>query len=407
MSPPEDPPETPPAAPPTAPPGTAPRDGMVSTGLLPWSVLDLAPVHRGETVSEALAGAVALAQRAEVLGYRRVWYAEHHNLARISSAATSVLIAHVAARTSSIRVGAGGIMLPNHAPLVIAEQFGTLASLHPGRIDLGVGRAPGTDQRTLQALRRSPTAGQRFPDDVRELLGYLSGRSLLPGVEAVPGAGTEVPVTILGSSLFGAQLAAHLGLPYAFASHFAPAALHQAVDAYRAGFEPSEHGEEPYVIVGMNVIAAPTDEEARSLLRGAARSRARLVFGRPGRPLSDEEADLLLDAPEGAPAWEMLRCTAVGTSEAARQQLHRFALEVGADEVIIASAAPERAGALRTVELLAAAERMSRAPMAAVRRATSPAAAEWIARAPAAEQAWERHGPVVPAPTQATPSREA
>lgn len=321
---------------------------------LPWSILDLAPVHRGESVAEALAGTVALAQRAEVLGYRRVWYAEHHNMSRIASAATSVLIAHVAAHTSTIRLGAGGIMLPNHAPLTIAEQFGTLASLHPGRIDLGVGRAPGTDQRTLRALRRSPAAAERFPDDVRELQGYLAGRSVIPGVTAVPGAGTEVPITILGSSLFGAQLAAHLGLPYAFASHFAPAALHQAIEAYRSGFRPSAVCEEPYAIAGMNVIAAPTDREAQTLLHGTARLRAKLVFGQPGRPLDDDEADLLLDSPQGAAAWDMLRCSAVGTAAMARRQLERFASDVGVDEVILASAAPARAAALRTIELLAA-----------------------------------------------------
>ena len=323
-------------------------------GALPWSILDLAPVHRGESTAEALAGTVALAKRAEALGYRRVWYAEHHNMSRIASAATSVLIAHVAAHTSTIRLGAGGIMLPNHAPLTIAEQFGTLASLHPGRIDLGVGRAPGTDQRTLLALRRTPAAAERFPDDVRELQGYLAGRSVVPGVEAVPGAGTEVPITILGSSLFGAQLAAHLGLPYAFASHFAPAALHQAVDAYRTGFRPSPTCEQPYVIAGMNAIVAPTDDEARTLLHAAARQRARRLFGQPGRRIDDDEADLLLDSSAGAPAWERLRCSAVGTPAGARQQLERFATEAEVDEVIIASAAPDRPAALRTVELLAA-----------------------------------------------------
>ncbi|TVR18204.1 MAG: LLM class flavin-dependent oxidoreductase [Nitriliruptor sp.] len=328
--------------------------------LLPWSILDLAPVHRGETTAVALAGTVDLAQRAEALGYRRVWYAEHHNIPRIASAATSVLIAHVAAHTSTIRLGAGGIMLPNHAPLTIAEQFGTLATLHPGRIDLGLGRAPGTDQRTLRALRRSPAAAERFPDDVLELQGYLAGRSLVPGVEAVPGAGSCVPITILGSSLFGARLAAQLGLPYAFASHFAPAALHPAVEAYRSGFQPSAACERPYVIAGMNVIAAPTEEEAQELLRGAARSRARLVFGGPGRPLTDEEADVLLDSPSGSPAWEMLRCRAVGTPEEARQRLGRFAAAAEVDEVMIASIAPERAAALRTIELLAGAARAAK-----------------------------------------------
>lgn len=324
---------------------------------LPWSLLDLAPVYRGESAADALAGTVVVARQAEALGYRRVWYAEHHNLPRIASAATSVLLAHVAAHTSTIRLGAGGIMLPNHAPLTIAEQFGTLASLHPGRIDLGVGRAPGTDQRTLRALRRSPSAAERFPDDVRELQGYLAGRSLVPGVEAVPGAGTQVPITILGSSLFGAQLAAHLGLPYAFASHFAPAALHQAIDAYRTGFHPSPACEQPYVIAGMNAIVAPTDDEAQTLLRATARLRAKLVFGQPGRQLDDAEADLLLDSPSGAPAWEMLRCSAVGTPATARQQLERFATDADVDEVIIASAAPDRLAALRTIELLAAQSR--------------------------------------------------
>ncbi len=328
--------------------------------LLPWSILDLAPVHRAETAAVALAGTVTLAQRAEELGYRRVWYAEHHNMPRIASAATSVLIAHVAAHTSTIRLGAGGIMLPNHSPLTIAEQFGTLATLHPGRIDLGVGRAPGTDQRTLHALRRGPSAAERFPDDVRELQGYLAGRSLVPGVDAVPGAGTCVPITILGSSLFGARLAAQLGLPYAFASHFAPAALHPAIEAYRSGFRPSSACERPYVIAGMNAVAAPTEVEAQALLRGAARSRAKLLFGRPGRRLTDAEADLLLDSPSGAPAWEMLRYTAAGTPEQTRQQLRRFADDAEADEVIIASIAPDRGAALRTIELLAGAARAAR-----------------------------------------------
>src|SRR5215208_6889821 len=201
----------------------------MSSRSVPLSVLDLAIVGKGETVREGLEATVAVAQRAEERGYRRVWYAEHHNMAAIASSATSVLIAHVAAHTSSIRLGAGGIMLPNHSPLVIAEQFGTLATLHPGRIDLGLGRAPGTDQRTWRALRRDPSAAEAFPQDVLELQGYLSGQSRIPGVEAIPGAGTDVPLYILGSSLFGAKLAAALGLPYAFASHFAPDALHEAV----------------------------------------------------------------------------------------------------------------------------------------------------------------------------------
>ena len=199
----------------------------------PLSILDLAIIGRGETATDAFANSVALAQRAEARGYRRVWYAEHHNMASIASSATSVLIAHVAAHTSTIRLGAGGVMLPNHSPLTIAEQYGTLATLHPGRIDLGLGRAPGSDQNTMRAMRRDAHSSDRFPEDVLELQGYLRGESRIPGVVAVPGAGTNVPLYILGSSLFGARLAAMLGLPYAFASHFAPAALLDAVAIYR------------------------------------------------------------------------------------------------------------------------------------------------------------------------------
>ncbi|MDA8076714.1 MAG: LLM class flavin-dependent oxidoreductase, partial [Actinomycetota bacterium] len=216
----------------------------------------MAPIGPGEPVGDSLRASVALAQRAEALGYTRVWYAEHHNMPRIASSATSVLIGHVADHTTTIRVGAGGVMLPNHAPLTIAEQFGTLAWLHPGRIDLGLGRAPGSDRATMTALRRDPTAADRFPDDVLELQGYLGDESRVPGVQATPGRGTHVPLYILGSSLFGAQLAALLGLPYAFASHFAPAALEQAVALYRRTFRPSAQQERPYVIAGLNVIVA-------------------------------------------------------------------------------------------------------------------------------------------------------
>ncbi|MEX0835631.1 MAG: LLM class flavin-dependent oxidoreductase, partial [Nitriliruptor sp.] len=203
------------------------------------SILDLADVGPGENVPDRLRSSVELARHAERWGYRRIWYAEHHNMPTIASAATSVLIAHVAAHTRTIRLGSGGVMLPNHSPLVIAEQFGTLESLHPGRIDLGLGRAPGTDQQTFRALRRHPAAAERFPDDVLELQGYLRGEPLVEGVRATPGHGTDVPLYILGSSLFGAQLAAQLGLPYAFASHFAPDALQAAVAAFRSGFRPS------------------------------------------------------------------------------------------------------------------------------------------------------------------------
>ncbi len=234
---------------------------------VPLSILDLAEISRGETARDALLFSVKLAQHAERWGYRRVWYAEHHNMPVIASAATSVVIAHVAAATSSIRVGAGGIMLPNHSPLVIAEQFGTLEALHPGRIDLGLGRAPGSDQQTFRALRRTIAAAEQFPTDVLELQGYLTGNSRVPGVAATPGAGADVPLYILGSSLFGAQLAAALGLPYAFASHFAPQALQQAVAVYRRDFQPSAQLDHPYVIAGMNVIAADSDEEAQRRTR--------------------------------------------------------------------------------------------------------------------------------------------
>src|SRR5438309_10350683 len=231
--------------------------------LVPLSILDLAFVAQGSTPADALHHSLDLAQHAERWGYGRFWLAEHHNMAGIASAATSVVIGYVAGGTKTIRVGAGGIMLPNHSPVVIAEQFGTLESLYPGRIDLGLGRAPATDQRTLRALRRDPTSADSFPDDVRELQAFLG--PLQPGqtVQAVPGAGLDVPIWILGSSLFGAQLAAELGLPYAFASHFAPAALDEALELYRARFKPSAHLERPHVMLGVNVFAAETAEAGR------------------------------------------------------------------------------------------------------------------------------------------------
>src|SRR4051794_18950333 len=229
---------------------------------LPLSVLDLAQIPEGGTARTALHRSRELAQHAERLGYRRFWLAEHHNMAAIASAATSVAIGFVAEGTESIRVGAGGIMLPNHSPLVIAEQFGTLETLYPGRIDLGLGRAPGSDQNTMRALRRDAMSANNFPQDVLELQGYLTGQSRIPGVEAIPGAGTNVPLYILGSSLFGAHLAAALGLPYAFASHFAPDALHEAVALYRREFKASDQLAEPYVIAGANVIAAKDGADA-------------------------------------------------------------------------------------------------------------------------------------------------
>src|SRR5687768_4646088 len=249
--------------------------------MVPLSVLDLAPIVEGSDAAEALRRTLDLARHAERLGYHRFWLAEHHNMPGIASAATAVVIAHVAGGTSRIRVGAGGIMLPNHPPLVIAEQFGTLASLFPGRIDLGLGRAPGSDQLTAAALRRSPSAADSFPRDVVELMGWF--RSAEPGqlVRAVPGAGLDVPIWILGSSLFGAQLAAALGLPFAFASHFAPAQMMEAVEVYRRSFRPSEQLERPYVMLGINVFAADTEEEARLLMSSVQQAWVNLRRGRP------------------------------------------------------------------------------------------------------------------------------
>lgn len=316
------------------------------------SILDLADVGPDETVGERLHASVELAQLAERSGYTRVWYAEHHNMSTIASAATSVLIAHVAAHTETIRLGAGGVMLPNHSPLVIAEQFGTLGELHPGRIDLGLGRAPGTDQVTFRALRRDPRSSDRFPDDVLELQGYLSDQTRIPGVNATPGRGTNLPLYILGSSLFGAQLAAALGLPYAFASHFAPDALEAAVATYRRDFQPSAQLAQPYVIAGANVIAADTREDAEAQLLDARRRRAKLLFGR-GQRLSPEEVDLLLESPAGQQVEQMLRYTAVGTADEVAETLATFARHADADELILASAATDQQRRLRCFELVA------------------------------------------------------
>jgi luciferase family oxidoreductase group 1 len=323
----------------------------------PISVLDLAPIAAGQTAAESFAGSVRLAQAAERLGYRRVWYAEHHNMATIASSATSVLIAHVAAHTSSIRLGAGGVMLPNHAPLTIAEQFGTLETLHPGRIDLGLGRAPGSDQNTMYALRRNPASADSFPDDVLELQGYLTGQTRVPGVNATPGSGTNVPLYILGSSLFGATLAAALGLPYAFASHFAPAALHDAVGAYREQFRPSAQLAEPYVMAGVNVIASEQVEEAQQELQAALRARVRSRIA-PGVSITDAEADELLTSPGGQQLAQMMTYSAVGTPDEAAAYLESFAASAHADELIVAFQSPTVEGRLRSLELLSGAARL-------------------------------------------------
>ena len=327
---------------------------------IPLSVLDLAPILRGQSVSDSIAASVALAQRAEEHGYRRVWYAEHHNMARIASSATSVLIAHVGARTTRIRLGAGGVMLPNHSPLTIAEQFGTLDAMYPGRIDLGLGRAPGSDQNTMYALRRDPNSADSFPQDVLELQGYLTGRTRVPGVDAVPGKGSDVPLYILGSSTFGAQLAAALGLPYAFASHFAPQALEAAVALYRRDFRPSEQLDEPYVIAGVNVIAADTTAAAREDFGAVRRRLATGLFGR-GRTFTDEEADLLLSQGAGAHVDSMLTHTALGTPPEVRSSLEDFRRLADADELIVAHQSATTEGRLRSVTLLAEAMETVRA----------------------------------------------
>ncbi|MGY1604545.1 LLM class flavin-dependent oxidoreductase [Geodermatophilus sp. SYSU D00815] len=320
---------------------------------IPLSVLDLAPISRGGTVSESIAASVALAQRAEETGWSRVWYAEHHNMPSIASSATSVLIAHVGAQTRTIRLGAGGVMLPNHAPLTIAEQFGTLEAMYPGRIDLGLGRAPGSDQNTMYALRRDERSADRFPQDVLELQAYLAGESRVPGVDAIPGKGSDVPLYVLGSSMFGATLAAALGLPYAFASHFAPQMLEPAVAAYRQEFRPSAQLDRPYVIAGVNVLAADSREDAQRQLDETRRIRAVGLFGRRDRTYSDEEADLLLESPAGRHVEQMLTYSAVGTRDEVRDFLEGFAKQADADELIVAHQSPTTEQRLRSVTLTA------------------------------------------------------
>ncbi|MEX2519475.1 MAG: LLM class flavin-dependent oxidoreductase [Paracoccaceae bacterium] len=301
-----------------------------------FSILDLAPIPEGETAARAIANTVSLAQQADTLGYRRYWLAEHHNMPGIASAATAVLIGHVAGATNNLRVGAGGVMLPNHAPLAIAEQFGTLATMYPGRIDLGLGRAPGGDMAVARALRRGMDNSDNFPADVEELIGYLAPARDGAPVRAVPGEGTEVPIWILGSSLYGAQLAAHFGLPYAFASHFAPAALEQAVEIYRARFQPSAQLERPYFMLAANVFAADTDEEGAYLRTSMQQAFARLRTGRPGklpRPVRDIEAEI-------GPAMlrnveEALRITAVGAPDTVRRKLTELIDQYRPDEMIL------------------------------------------------------------------------
>jgi luciferase family oxidoreductase group 1 len=318
------------------------------------SVLDLSPITQGGDAAQSFRHTVELAQRAEALGYRRYWLAEHHGMPGIASAATAVLIGHVAQHTRTIRVGAGGIMLPNHSPLVIAEQFGTLEALFPGRIDLGLGRAPGSDQATARALRRRlDTDPDQFPHDVVELLDFLSDEPR-QAVKAVPGCGAKVPVWILGSSLFGAQLAAMLGLPYAFASHFAPAQLMDALEVYRANFRPSAHLQRPHVMLGFNVFAADTDAEAQVLATSMQQAFVNLRTGRP-TPLPPPFPGYAnhLGPQEKAMLDSVLACTAVGSPETVRRGLRDFIERTQADEVMVTSQIYDHAARLRSYELLA------------------------------------------------------
>ncbi len=329
---------------------------MPAPSLPALSVLDLAPVPQGSTPGDALRNARDLAQHAERLGYRRYWLAEHHNMVGIASAATAVVIGFVAGGTSTIRVGSGGVMLPNHSPMVIAEQFGTLESLYPGRIDLGLGRAPGTDQRTLRALRRNPTSADEFPQDVLELQALLGPVQPGQAVQAVPGTGTNVPLWILGSSTYGAQLAAMLGLPYAFASHFAPDALQQALAVYRARFEPGQI-ERPHAMVGVNVVAADTDAEARRLFTSAQQSFVNMFRGTRGKLLPPiDDIETYWSPVEKAQAGGMLRCSIVGGPETVRRGLAEFLEQTGADELMVASAIWDHAARRRSYEILAEAQ---------------------------------------------------
>ena len=311
--------------------------GSARTGApIPYSLLDLAPVCEGSTPAQAFANSLNLARHAEALGYTRYWLAEHHNMPGIASAATALLIGHIAGGTSTLRVGAGGVMLPNHAPLQVAEQFGTLASLYPGRIDLGLGRAPGTDQATLQALRRHYAGAEAFPSDVMELLRYFE--PVQPGqpVQAVPGAGLEVPVWILGSSLFGAQLAAALGLPYAFASHFAPAAMSEALALYHRDFKPSRRLRAPYAMLALNVVAADTRAQAQRLFTTQQQAFVRLRRGAPGLvppPVDDIEA--FWTPAEKAMVEQALACAVVGDAADVREGIADFARRHRPDELML------------------------------------------------------------------------
>ena len=320
----------------------------------PLSLIDFCTRYPGESVGEATQRSVAFAQQAEALGYSRIWYAEHHNMSSIVSSSPAVLISHIGAKTSRIRLGAGGVMLPNHSPYVIAEQFGMLEELYPGRIDLGLGRAPGTDQQTLgRALRRDPRAAENFPQDVQELQGWLSNQSPLPGVTAMPGFNTNVPLIILGSSMFGASLAAQLGLPYAFASHFAPQHLEQATAYYRENYQSSERHPEPYCIAAVNVTAAESEEDAKRQTKVVHRNRVRAFMGRQGKQLSDDQLDTVVNSYQGRQIIDMLRYTAEGTGEQVAEYLEAFRTTAQADELMISLQAGSHDEVSRSMEILA------------------------------------------------------
>ena len=322
--------------------------------MIPFSVLDLSPIPKGGDAGGSLRRSLDLAQHAERWGYTRYWLAEHHGMPGIASAATAVAIGHVAAGTSRIRVGAGGIMLPNHSPLVIAEQFGTLEALFPGRIDLGLGRAPGSDQATAHALRRSLASNpDEFPQDVLELQRYFAPAGA-SRIMAVPGVGLQVPLWILGSSLFGAQVAAALGLPFAFASHFAPAMMMQAIDVYRSRFRPSAQLERPHVMLGFNVFAADTDEEAALLATSMKQAFVNLRSGRPGQlppPVAGYEEQLPPEA--RAMLTDVLSATAIGSPETVRQSLAQFVERTDADELMVGAMIFDHAARLRSYEIVA------------------------------------------------------
>ena len=323
--------------------------------MVPLSVLDLSPITEGSDAGRALRNSLDLARHVEALGYRRYWMAEHHNLPGIASAATAVALAHIAAGTSTIRIGAGGIMLPNHAPLVIAEQFGTLAALHPGRVELGLGRAPGSDQVTARAMRRNLSADvDEFPQDVVELMGYFQPAEPGQQVLAVPGAGLEVPIWILGSSTFGAQLAAILGLPFAFASHFAPAMMMPAIAIYRQRFRPSAQLAAPHVMLGVAVVAAESDEEARFLFSSLQQSTLNNRTGRRGRvppPVADFDAQL--DPYARAILADSQACAVVGGPDAVRHGLQDFIAQTGADELMVTANIFDHAKRKRSFEIVA------------------------------------------------------